>query len=62
MSTHTHVQEMDELEVVGHAPSCRPEGLHDGSPGLLDSLGEEEEEESYSEDSLSSNEDNSPIK
>lgn len=47
---------MDELEVIGRAPPRPPEGPCDGSPALLDSL---REEETYSEDSLSSN-DNQP--
>ena len=42
---------MEELEVIGHAPHPPPSVPHDSS---LDSLGEEE---TYSEDSLSGNED-----
>ena len=52
--TQTHTQVINELEVVGHA--LRTQLIpRDRS---LDSLGEEEEEgeESYSEDSLSSSE------
>lgn len=44
---------MDELEVVGHAPGHTPNPMYDHS---LDSLGEEEEDQSSSADSLSGDE------
>ena len=51
MCAYTHIQDMDELDVIGHAPHHPPNDLCDHSDDPLDSLGEEA---SYSEDSLSS--------